>query len=96
MLKFFESKKWKIAWVALASLAILLGGSPTQSEARQTDAMTLFKEAYLAEPESHRIMNANIDFFGPNAHWDVDAKLQMLTDTTMCSEGQKIEDPMSY
>lgn len=89
MLKFPSTKKWKNACLALASLTLLWGGSPAPvSAASQTDAMTLFKEAYLAEPDSHRIMDLSIDFFGPDAHLDLDAKVQALSEKSICWDGK--------
>ena len=92
MLKLPSLKKWKTACIALASLTLLMGTSPAQAEESQTDGMTLFKEAYLAEPESNRIMDLSIDFFGPEAHLDLDAKMQMLTAKSMCWDGRAIFD----
>ena len=89
MLKLPSLKKWKTACIAMASLAMLFGGSPGPVSAEsQTDAMTLFKEAYLAEPEDHRIVDVSIDFFGPDAHLDMDAKMQALSEKSLCCEGR--------
>lgn len=82
-------KKWKNACIALTGAALLMGGTPAPvSAADQTDAMTLFKEAYLAEPEDHRIMDLSIDFFGPDAHLDLDTKMQVLSEKSICCEGR--------
>lgn len=75
----------KLLIAALFSGAILFGGNSAAFADSAGEAA--FKAEYLASPTDNRIMKADVDFFGPYFHADINGKGQMLKDGTVQWEG---------
>lgn len=72
---------WKKIAAAVGCGVLLWSGSPAM--AAEQDAAWLYKEACLANVNDDRITSTNVDLFGPNYHWELDADGKILRDGSM-------------
>ena len=72
---------WKKIAAAVGCGVLLWSGSPAM--AAEQDAAWLYKEACLANINDDRIASTNVDLFGPNYHWELDADGKILRDGSM-------------
>ena len=78
--------RWKKVFAAVGCGALLLGGSPAMA-AEQQNAVSIYKQAYLANIQDNRGVMTDIDLFGPNYHWELDADGMVTGDSNMCWHG---------
>lgn len=74
---------WKKIVAAVGCGLLLWSGSPAIAAETQQDAMGLYKEAYMANINDERVAAANIDLFGSNYHWELDANGKVLMNGIM-------------
>ena len=72
---------WKKIAAAVGCGVLLWSGSPAM--AAEQDAAWLYKEACLANVNDDRIAATNVDLFGPNYHWELNADGKILRDGSM-------------
>ena len=74
---------WKKLIAAAGCSMLLWGGSPAMAAEIQPDVMWAYKEAYMANINDERMVDTDIDLFGPNYHWELDASGKVLRDGSM-------------
>jgi len=79
---------WKKIIVAVGGIALLWGGSIVDAADIQQHAMEVYREACLTSIHEERTANTNIDLFGPNYHWELNAAGQMLKNGSMRWHGE--------
>jgi hypothetical protein len=77
---------WKKIVAAVGCGVLLWGGSPAMA-AEQQNAMQVYKEAYMANLDDERALYTSMDLFGPNYHWELDAKGKVLRNNSMYLQG---------
>ena len=78
---------WKKVVAAVGCGLLLWGGSTAMAAESQQNAVQVYKEAYMANLNDERPVSTSIDLFGPNYHWELDAKGQILRDNSMYWQG---------
>ena len=88
-MKFFDKLNLrrcaKAAAVAAVSGTLLFGGTATVSA--DPAGMDAFREAYLAQLKSTRMINQNLTLISPNFHLDMDSKAQVSADGSFMMTG---------
>ena len=77
---------WKKIIAAIGCGVMLWSGSPAMA-AEPQDAMSVYKEAYMANFNDERAVSTNLDLLGPDYHWELNAKGKVLRDSTMYWQG---------
>ena len=77
---------WKKIIAAIGCGVMLWSGSPAMA-AEPQDAMSAYKEAYMANFNDERAVSTNLDLSGPDYHWELKAKGKVLRDCTMHWQG---------
>lgn len=78
-----DGNVWKKIIAAVGCSVLLLGGNPADAAEQQQDVMWAYREAYMANINDERVASTNIDLFGPNYHWELDADGKVLRDGSM-------------
>ena len=79
---------WKKIIAAIGCGVMLWSGSPAMA-AEPQEAMSVYKEAYMANFNDERAVSTNLDLLGPDYHWELNAKGKVLRDSTMYWQGRK-------
>ncbi|MCR5758311.1 MAG: hypothetical protein K6F95_10455 [Selenomonas sp.] len=79
---------WKKIIAAVGCSVLLWGGSSAYAADDQQTAMTVYRDAYMARLHDDRAANTNIDLFGPNYHWELNADGQVLRNGSMHWHGE--------
>ena len=77
---------WKKIIAAVGCGVLLWSGTPAMA-AEPQDAMSVYKEAYMANFNDERAVSTNLDLLGPDYHWELNAKGKVLRDSTMYWQG---------
>ena len=90
-MKFFDKLNLrrfaKVATVAAVSGTLFFGGNATTANAADNDGMTAFREAYLGQTASTRVVDQDLTLISPNFHLDMDSKAQLGADGIMRMSG---------
>lgn len=90
-MKFFDKLNFrrvtKFAAVAMVSGSLVLGGNTIANAATDDEGMAAFREAYMGQLASIRMIDQDFSLIAPNFHLDIDSKGQVTADGVMMMSG---------